>query len=323
MAKRLRDVTLRQLRALSALAAGGSISAAAGRLNLTQPAVTQQLHALQALAGQTLLQRTSGGMILTAAGREMLTLFDRIQVAIDACEASLDMIAGRSGGRVAIGAVSTAKYFVPFAIAAFSKLYPQIQVSLFIANRQEICQSLHGYELDVVIMGRPPQDMDIAHSLIGDHPHVIIAPAGHRLAGAATLETSDLAQETLLTRELGSGTRTLMEQLFGHAVPRPRIGVELNSNESIKQAVIAGLGIAFISAHAVANEVADGRLVILNVAGLPIVRQWYVVRRADKVLLPPAQAMLEFLCRRGADFLPATPAMISGLAAARSDLVTP
>ena len=109
MAKRLRDVTLRQLRALSALAAGGSISAAAGRLNLTQPAVTQQLHALQALAGQTLLQRTSSGMMLTVAGREILTLFDRIQVAIDACEASLDMIAGRSGGRVAIGAAASAR----------------------------------------------------------------------------------------------------------------------------------------------------------------------------------------------------------------------
>jgi molybdate transport repressor ModE-like protein len=240
MSARLRDVTLRQLRALAALAAGGSITAAAARLNLTQPAVTQQLRALQTLAGQPLLQRTSSGMLLTAAGQELLTLFERIEVATQACASSLEMIAGRTGGQVSIGAVSTAKYFVPFAIAAFSKLFPQVKVSLFIGNRQEICQSLRGYSLDLVIMGRPPQDIDIKHALIGDHPHVIIAPRGHPLAGRRRIATEDLAGETLLTREVGSGTRTLMEQLFDHARARPQIGVELNSNESIKQAVIAG-----------------------------------------------------------------------------------
>ncbi|MGO9358076.1 MAG: LysR family transcriptional regulator [Xanthobacteraceae bacterium] len=304
----LRDVTIRQLRALAAVAAGGSVTAAAAKLHLTQPAVTLQLRNLQQLAGLPLLQRTGDGMVLTAAGREVLDLYERVEAAISSCAISLDMIAGRTGGRVSIGAVSTAKYFVPFAIAAFSKLYPKIEISLSIGNREETREALRGYELDFAIMGRPPPDVEVDTHLIGDHPHIIVAPRDHWLARDFGLAAVDLAHETFLTREKGSGTRMLMEQLFEAAELQPTIGMEMSSNETIKQAVIAGLGIAFISAHTVATELEDGRLVALDVAGLPVVRQWYVVRRQDKVLLPPAQAMLDFLCAEGASFLPAAPA---------------
>ena len=231
-------------------------------------------------------------------------LSERIEAAISTCATSLDMIAGRTGGRVSIGAVSTAKYFVPFAIAAFSKLHPKIDISLSIGNRQEIRQALRGYDLDFAIMGRPPADVDVDIHLIGDHPHIIIAPSGHRLALNVGLSTAELADETFLIREQGSGTRMLMEQLFSTTELQPKIGMEMSSNETIKQAVIAGLGIALISAHTVATELEDGRLVSLNVTGLPIVRQWFVLRRKDKVLLPPAQAMLDYLSIEGARFLP-------------------
>lgn len=304
---RFRDLTLRQLRSLAALAAGGSVTAAASKLNLTQPAVTLQLRNLQDLAELPLLQRTSNGMLLTDAGREVLMLFERIEAAIATCEASLELMAGRTGGRVSIGAVSTAKYFVPFAIAAFSKLHPQIDVNLSIGNRQEIHQALRGYDLDVAIMGRPPSDIEVESRLIGDHPHVIIAPRGHWLAREYGLAAVDLAHETFLVREIGSGTRSLMDRLFDGTELEPKIGMEIGSNETIKQAVIAGLGIAFISAHTVASELEDGRLVTLDVAGLPVVRQWFVVCRADKVLLPPAQAMRAFLNANGSQFLPRPP----------------
>ncbi|QWG14577.1 LysR family transcriptional regulator [Bradyrhizobium sediminis] len=300
----LRDLTIRQLRALAALSANGSVTAAANKLNLTQPAVTLQLRNLQDLAGLPLLQRTNDGMLLTRAGQEVLELHERIEAAISACATSLDMIAGRTGGRVSIGAVSTAKYFVPFAIAAFSKLHPKIDISLSIGNRQEIRQALRGYELDFAIMGRSPPDVEVETHLIGDHPHIIVAPRGHWLAQDFGLAAVDLTHETFLTREQGSGTRMLMEQLFEATELQPTIGMEMSSNETIKQAVIAGLGIAFISAHTVATELEDGRLVALDVAGLPVVRQWFVVRRQDKVLLPPAQAMLDFLRAEGARFLP-------------------
>ncbi len=307
MSANFRDLTFRQLRALAAVSASGSMTAAAARLNLTQPAVTLQLRNLQHLADLPLLQRTNDGMTLTAAGQEVLALFERVEAAIASCAASLDMIAGRTGGRVAIGAVSTAKYFVPFAMAAFSKLNPKIDISLSIGNREEIRQVLRGYELDFAIMGRAPSEIEVETHLIGDHPHVIIAPKGHWLAKDSGLAANDLTHETFLTREQGSGTRLLMEQLFESTALQPAIGMEMSSNETIKQAVIAGLGIAFISAHTVATELEDGRLVTLDVGGLPVVRQWFVVRRKDKVLLPPAQAMLDFLVAEGAHFLPNAP----------------
>lgn len=300
----LRELTIRQLRALAAVHQHKSVTAAARQLNLTQPAVTLQIRNLQALAGLPLIQRTGDGMLLTDAGREVLALSERIGAAIETCETSLEMVAGKTAGRISIGAVSTAKYFVPFAISAFSKLHPKVDISLSIGNRQEIGTALRGYDLDIAIMGRPPVDVLMNVHLIGDHPHVIIAPTGHRLARKARLALSDLAGETFLTREPGSGTRGLMEQLFETARLRPTIGMAMSSNETIKQAVIAGLGIAFISAHTVATELDERRLVTLDVEGLPVVRQWFVLSRKDKVLLPPAQAMLDFLSAKGAQFLP-------------------
>src|ERR1035437_683174 len=267
MSDGLRNLTIRQLRALAALAGGRSVTAAANKLNLTQPAVTLQLQKLQELAGLPLVQRTNDGMLLTGAGQEVLMLSER-------------------------------------AIAAFSKLHPKIDISLSIGNRQEIRQALRGYDLDFAIMGRPPADVDVDIHLIGDHPHIIIAPSGHRLALNVGLSAAELSDETFLIREQGSGTRMLMEQLFATTELQPKIGMEMSSNETIKQAVIAGLGIALISAHTVATELEGGRLVSLNVTGLPIVRQWFVLRRKDKVLLPPGQAMLEYLSIEGARFLP-------------------
>lgn len=302
----VRELTIRQLRALAAVQKFRSVTAASKHLNLTQPAVTLQLRNLQALVGLPLIQRSADGMLLTGAGREVLALAERIEAAIASCETSLDMITGKTAGRISIGAVSTAKYFVPFAISGFSRLYPNVDVTLSIANRQEIGNALRGYDLDFVIMGRPPVDIPLNVHLIGDHPHVIIAPTGHRLARKARLSLKDLSNETFLTREPGSGTRGLMEQLFEAAGVRPKIGMAMSSNETIKQAVIAGLGIAFISAHTVATELDERRLVTLDVNGLPVVRQWFVLSRKDKVLLPPARAMLDFLSAQGAQFLPRT-----------------
>jgi DNA-binding transcriptional LysR family regulator len=299
-----RDLTIRQLRALAVLKSAGSVTAAANRLNLTQPAVTLQLRNLQALAGLPLIQRTGDGMVLTDAGRNVLAMAERVEAALLDCERSLDMIAGRSGGRVSIAAVSTAKYFVPFVIAAFSRRFPQVDVTLRIGNREDIREALRGYDLDIAIMGRPPVDVQVEIRPLGKHPHVIIAAADHMLSNKKRIAVADLASESFITREIGSGTRMLMEQFFQKSGLKPKIGMEMDSNETIKQAVIAGLGIAFISQHTVSHELDEGRLVALKVAGLPIIRQWHAIRRTDKILLPPAQAMLDFLGKEGSRYLP-------------------
>src|SRR5262245_51087733 len=249
-----RDMTIRQLRALTAVQATGSITSAANRLALTQPAVTLQLRNLQALAGLPLVQRTGNGMTLTDVGRTVLALAERVELALQDCEQALDMIAGRTGGRVSIGAVSTAKYFVPFIIAAFSQRFPKIEVTLKVGNRQEIHSALRGYDLDIAVMGQPPADVEVEIRSLGEHPHIIVVPAGHSLSKRGKHAPHDLTNETFISRESGSGSRMLMERFFEQHGLRPRIGLEVDSNETIKQSVIAGLGIAFISQHTVSHE---------------------------------------------------------------------
>jgi LysR family transcriptional regulator for metE and metH len=216
----------------------------------------------------------------------------------------LKAIKGISGGRVAIGAVSTAKYFVPAAIGAFARLYPNVELKLTIGNRAQIMEGLRNFSLDVAITGRPPDDIDLEKRFIGDHPNIIVAPPEHQLANRKRLHLSDLACDLFLVREAGSGTRLLMQKLVDEAGFRPKIGMEIDSNETIKHAVMAGLGVAFISAHAVDLELRQGRLVALDILGLPLIRQWFVVRRVEKHLLPPALALLDFLSREAARYLP-------------------
>jgi DNA-binding transcriptional LysR family regulator len=299
-----RDLTIRQLRALSAVQATGSITSAANSLALTQPAVTLQLRNLQALAGLPLIQRTGSGMALTEVGQTVLALAERVDLALLDCEQTLDMIAGRTGGRVSIGAVSTAKYFVPFVIAAFSQKYPKIDVTLKIGNRQEIHAALRGYDLDIAIMGQPPADLEVEMRPLGEHPHLIVASPGHPLSKRRKCSPLDLVEEIFISRERGSGTRMLMERFFEQHDLKPKIGLEADSNETIKQSVIAGLGIAFISQHTVSHELDEGRLVAVRLEGLPVMRHWHAIRRSDKVLLPAAQAMLEFLGSEGSRYLP-------------------
>lgn len=154
-------------------------------------------------------------------------------------------------------------------------------------------------------MGSPPEDVEVESALIGDHPQVIIASPDHPLAKRRNIPPRDIAGETLLMREIGSGSRSLAERFFVRHGIKPRIGMEIGSNETIKQAVIAGLGIAFISGHTIAPEIQDGRLAVLDVVGLPQIRHWFVVQLAAKRLMPAAGALREFLIAEGQRFLPA------------------
>jgi DNA-binding transcriptional LysR family regulator len=212
---------------------------------------------------------------------------------------------GIAGGRVAVGVVSTAKYFAPNLVAAFAKAHPGVEIRLRVGNRDDIVEALRAFQVDVAIMGTPPRDVPVEASLIDDHPLVIVAPPDHPLAGRRRIAKAELAGETFLMREEGSGTRTSME-VYLDGLPRRagNLRIEMGSNETIKQAVMAGLGIAFISAHTVAAEVESGRLVALDVEGLPVRRQWFVVRRTDKAMMPAVEAFAAFLVREGAGYLP-------------------
>jgi LysR family transcriptional regulator for metE and metH len=204
--------------------------------------------------------------------------------------------------------VSTAKYFAPQVLGAFARAHPAVEIRLEVGNRAAILAALEANTLDLALTGWPPGKLAVQKAAIGDHPHIIIARPDHVHAGHRAVSATALAHETFLVREPGSGTRLLMERLFADARVTPRIGMEMGSNETIKQAVIAGLGIAFISAHTVAVELADRRLVALDVVGLPVMRTWFIVNLAKKRLLPSGHALRQFWIDEGHAFLPAFPA---------------
>jgi DNA-binding transcriptional LysR family regulator len=302
----MRSVTLKQLRTVTAIAREGRIVSAAKALKLTPPAVTLQLQQLEAEAGFVLFDRTSDGLRPTEAGQVMLETATQIGSLMSLCEDRLAALKGLSAGHVSVGVVSTAKYFSPRLIAAFAKAHPGVEVRLSVGNREEIIALLRDFQIDVAIMGRPPKDLPVEAVAFGDHPLVVIAPPEHPLVGRLSIPKAELMQEAFLTREEGSGTRISMEIYLQGVAPRTsNLRIEMGSNETIKQAVMAGLGIAFISAHTVGAELESGRLVALDVEGLPVMRQWFFVRRVDKAALPAATACMDFLKERGASFLPA------------------
>jgi LysR family transcriptional regulator for metE and metH len=301
-----RRTTLRQLRALGAVTSAKSVSAAAQLLSLTPPAVSQQLQLLEgALGGVPLYERTATGMRPTEAGREVLTALERIEAALTDCASAIDALRGMGGGRISVGVISTAQYFAPFALAAFQNAHPMVEMKLQIGNRSEMIAGLEKFNLDLALMGYPPEHFPVDRAIIGDHPHVIIAAPDHWLAKRGRIALADIARETFLLREPGSGTRALMVGLFSNLPSGPRI--EIGGNEAIKHAAMAGMGLALVSAHVAAVEIADGRLAVIDVEGLPIVRQWFAVRRSERRQLPAADELWEHLRRSGARFLPKLP----------------
>ncbi|MGO9172510.1 MAG: LysR substrate-binding domain-containing protein [Rhodomicrobium sp.] len=302
----MRDVTIRQLRAVAAIARNGKITLAAGELCLTSPAVTEQLKLLEDRLGVRLFHRTRIGLRATDAGLRLVETAARMEALLADCREQLRAIKGLAGGRVTIGVVGTAKYYAPRIIASFAERYPQIELQLLIGNRAETTEAVRNYEIDVAIMGRPPDGFPVKEAVFGPHPHVVIAPPSHPLvASTAPIARHCLSGEKLLLREVGSGTRQLFEMLFcGIELAEPAIRIEIGSNETIKQAVMAGLGLAFISAHTIELEVKTGRLAILNIKDLPAIREWYLVHRQDKELTPAATAFWHYVLKEGQSFLP-------------------
>ncbi|MDD2877980.1 MAG: LysR family transcriptional regulator [Acidiphilium sp.] len=298
------NITLRQLRAIAAVNRHGSVTRAAGELNVSPPAVTLQVKALEDQLGIVLVERSAGGMVLTQGGRVIADAAARIEAVLRESAATLAAMAGAERGEVRVGIISTAKYYAPRALAAFAQAHPGIDLRLIIGNRDDIIDGLAHHMVDLAIMGRPPTDMKVIADEIGEHPHVVVAPPGHRLAGMRRIAPEELNHEVLLVREAGSGTRRLMEQYCKETGIAPRIGMEIGSNETIKQSVMAGLGISFISAHTIDAEVMDGRLVLLDIIGLPILRRWFAVHLNERAMMPASAALLKFLHEQGARFLP-------------------
>jgi len=302
----MKRITLRQLRVFEQVARLRSISAAAGVCHLTQPAVSMQLKALEQECGLPLTELVGRQLRLTDAGETVAAYARRVQQDLDELDQRLAAMRGQQHGKLNVGIVSTAKYFASHMLATFLEQHSGAELSLQVENRAQILKLLADNDIDIAIMGVPPEFLDAVAVPFADHPHGIVLNAQHPLAARSRLAIADFAEEAFLVREPGSGTRAVMERFFAGQSFSPRKVIQMTGNEAVKQAVLAGLGVGFLSLNTIGLERGLGLVHVPAVAGLPVMRRWHVVHRRGKQLLPIAQAFCDFVRDEGGKYATAS-----------------
>ena len=287
--------TLRQLQVFEKVASHLNYSRAAEELYLSQPAVSMQIKQLEGHIGLPLFEQMGKKIFLTEAGQELFHYARNISQQINEIEAMFDEMKGLGQGKLTLSVVNTANYFTPQLLAEFCRRHPNINVNLQVANRDAVLKQLAENGTDLAIMGQPPSGLDISSKQFMDNPLVVIAAPAHPLAKIKHVEFAQLAEHPFLSREQGSGTRSAMERVFAQHRIHPHISMEMETNEAIKQAVQAGLGLGILSLHSIELELETKRLVMLNVEHFPLLRHWFVAHRSNKRLSSAAQAFKEFL----------------------------
>jgi DNA-binding transcriptional LysR family regulator len=295
----MRNVSLRQLSLFVAVARHLSFARAAEELHLSQPAVSMQIKELEAAVELPLFERAGRATRLTMPGEYLLVYAKRVLATMKEAGDAMAKLRKVQGGSITIGMVSTAEYFLPRMLARFRAQHPAVEMRLRVGNRESLSKLLHDNEVDLAVMGRPPRELDTRAEPFAANPLGIIAAPEHPLARRREIAPKALDAEPFIVREPGSGTRAAMEQFFAEQrIAAPRI-MEMASNETIKQAVVANMGLAFVSLHTVALELSVGQLVALDVAGLPLMRRWYIVNVQRKPLSPAAEAFRYFVLDQG------------------------
>ncbi len=293
----MRRSTLRQLEVFEAIARLGSFTRAAEELFLTQPTVSMQIKKLADAVGMPLFEQVGKKIYLTGAGRALHAFTRELLDHFARFEMTLTDMKGLKRGTLRLAVVTTAEYFAPRLLGPFCLQYPGIDVSLKVSNRERVLERLADNQDDLYVLGQPPEGLDVVATPFLGNPLVVLAPANHPLAGKKKVPLGRLADEPFLMRESGSGTRAAAERLFREHGLEMKVRMELGSNEAIKQAIVGGLGVSVLSRHSLALRAPVGELVILDVVGFPIERQWYVVYPAGKQLSIVARAFLDYLKR--------------------------
>ena len=299
----MKNATFRQLRVFSEVARQLSFAKAARALHLTPPAVTMQVRELEGHVGMPLFDRSGRSVTLTTAGEYMLVYTRKMLATLKDAEDTAARLLKLEVGTLNIGMVSTAKYFLPHLLAQFRREHEGIEIRLAVGNREQLVRMLHANEVDIAIMGRPPKELATRAEPFAAHPHVFVAPVGHPLTQAGPLTPEALRGQGFILREEGSGTRAALEKFLLQARVEPRVTMEMASNETIKQAVIAGMGLSFLSLHTLGLELDNRLIALLPIEGAPVVRAWNVVHTLAKLLSPAAEAFRYFVLEHGEDYL--------------------
>jgi DNA-binding transcriptional LysR family regulator len=321
----MRHATLRQLKVFESVARNLSFSRAAEELHLTQPAVSTQIAKLEEHAGNALFEQFGKKIYLTAAGTELLQISRAIILQFEQAETAMAQFKGVRGGRLNVGVISAGDYFFPQLLVEFLGRNAGVTLNFTVHNREELLAHIADNLTDLAIMVRPPSDLDTLNEPFAPHPYVVVAPPSHPLVQRRAIPPAEVMRQPFVVRERGSDTWRSMCEAFGGDVAGLNVAMEIRSTETIKQAVIAGFGLSFLSAHTVSRELQSGSLKMLDVQGFPLRLHWYVVHRRTKRLPPVAQAFRNFLLSDGAalieQFVPAdVPAEEAGGASAAERL---
>ena len=297
----MKRVTFRQLRVFTEVAKHLSFSQAAEQLHLTPPAVTMQVKELEGHVGMPLFERKGRQVQLTMAGEYFLVYAKRLLSTLKDADNVMARFKRVETGVLTIGLLSTAGYFLPALLARFQSEHPGVDVRLDVTrDLTKLMDRLHSNEIDLAVMGRPPKgEYALRSEPFAGHPMVFVCPPGHPLLGVGHPPVDALVHHPLVVRELGSEVRHVLDNYLREHRLAPRIAMEIPSNETIKASVMAGLGIGFISLHAVVAEVRSGQLHLVEFEGTPVIRTWNIVHEASKVLSPAAEAFRYLMLEHG------------------------
>jgi LysR family transcriptional regulator, low CO2-responsive transcriptional regulator len=300
----MKNATLRQLRVFSAVARHLSFARAAEELGLTAPAVSMQIKELEAEVGLPLFDRTSRKVTLTMVGEYVMAYTQRVLAAMRDAEDMVARFRGLRTGVLDVAMVSTAKYFLPRLLARFRDEHPGVEVRLQVGNnREEVAALMREGSVELAIMGRPPKNWPSRAEPFAMHPHGLITCIEHPFARMEKVSARALMTEGFIVREPGSGTRAALDEFMEAYHMRPHVIMQMSSNEAIKQAVMAGMGVALLSLHTVGLELVHNLIAAPETEGLPLMRRWHVVNTLAKTLSPPAEAFRYFILETGEAFL--------------------
>lgn len=294
-----RRSTLHQLAIFAALARHQNMTRAAAELNMTTPALSIQIKQLAESIGMPLHEQIGRQLYLTEAGRRVEAAARDVLQRLEGLGSELAELQGLERGSLKLSIITTAKYFVPRLLGEFCRQHPDIEVALEVLNRDQCLARLQRNLDDLYIMGQATEALDVSAVPFMENTLVVIAPADHPLAGVRAIDPADLADESFIMREQGSGTRLATERFFKQRQILLKTRMTLGSNEAVKQAVAGGLGLAVLSQHTLTLDESSGAFAVLDVQGFPLLRQWYAVYPKGKRISPVAEAFLKHLLAVG------------------------
>lgn len=298
-----RRISIRQLQVFEAVSRLRSYTRAAKELHLTQPTVSMQIKKLESDIGLSLIEQVSKKISLTVTGMALQTAAYDILYTLGKFETEVEDQKGLRTGHLHFAVVSTANYFAPRLLGQFRKLYPGIKITLEVTNRTHILERMQNNRDDIYLIGKPPRISDLEVQPYLPNPMVVVAPVDHKFAQQKRVSLQDIIHEPFILREEGSGTRVAVESKFAESGLKLNIGMELGNNESIKQGISGGLGIAVLSLHTLTRGDMN-ELTVLDVEGFPISWQWFIGYSRNKHLSVAAKTFIDFMHEMGPSLLP-------------------